>query len=294
MTEPPRGRTGDARPIVELRDVTVRRSGRTILGPLDLRIEPGERWAVIGANGSGKTTLLSVLGLTLWPTSGIVDVLGARFGRVDARVLRKRIGLASSAVEAVLREDLAPVELVMTARHAATEPWWHAFTAADRARAIELLGGLGMAAVADHSFGTLSAGERRRTSIARALMPDPDLLLLDEPAASLDLGARELLLRDLTGLAAGDRPDAMVLVTHHVEEIPAGFSHALALRAGRAVAAGPIDQVMTGPVLSETFALPIEVERRDGRRWARAAAAAEVAAAPDDTRPSHEASIIGR
>lgn len=294
MIEPPNGRSGDARPIVELRDVTVRRSGRTILGPLDLRIEPGERWAVIGANGSGKTTLLSVLGLTLWPTSGTVDVLGARFGRVDARVLRERIGLASSAVEAVLRDDLAPVELVMTARHAATEPWWHVFTAADRARASELLAGLGMAAVADHPFGTLSAGERRRTSIARALMPDPDLLLLDEPAASLDLGARELLLRDLTGLAAGDRPDAMVLVTHHVEEIPAGFSHALALRAGRAVAAGPIDQVMTGPVLSETFALPIEVERRDGRRWARAAAAAEVAAAPDDTRPSHEASIIGR
>lgn len=292
MTEPPRGRTGDARPVVELRGVTVRRSGRAILGPIDLRIEHGERWAVIGANGSGKTTLLSVLGLTLWPTTGRVEVLGARFGRVDARELRERIGLASSAVEAVLRNDLAPVELVMTARYAATEPWWHVFTTADRERANGLLAGLGMAAIADHPFGTLSAGERRRTSIARALMPDPDLLLLDEPAASLDLGARELLLEDLTRLAARDRPGAMVLVTHHVEEIPTGFSHALALRAGQAVAAGPIDQVMTGPVLAETFQLPIEVELRDGRRWARLAPAQGGGGA--DMRPSHEASIIGR
>lgn len=247
----------------------VRRAGRTILGPIDLTIRRGERWVVIGANGSGKTTLLSVVGLILWPTAGSVEILGARYGRVDSRDLRLRIGLAGSAVEDALRDDLTPIDLVMTARHAATEPWWHVFEDADRDRARGLLAGLGLADVADHAFGTLSAGERRRTSIARALMPDPELLLLDEPAASLDLGAREMLLRDLTALALEERPGAIVLVTHHPEEIPPGFSHALVLRAGRIVAAGPLDDILTDAVLSEAFDLPIVVERRAGRAWAR-------------------------
>jgi iron complex transport system ATP-binding protein len=259
----------DPDPIAKVRDLAVRRSGRTILGPLDLTIRAGERWAVIGANGSGKTTLLSVLGLTLWPTAGTVEVLGARYGRVDSRELRRRIGLASSAVEGVMRDDLTPVDLVMTARHAATEPWWHVFTDEDRSRARSFLDGLGLASVADHPFGTLSAGERRRTSIARALMPDPELLLLDEPAASLDLGARETLLRDLARLAGEARPAAMVLVTHHVEEIPTGFTNALVLRNGRIVSSGPIVEVLTDAVLSQAFDLPIVLTRRDGRAWAR-------------------------
>jgi iron complex transport system ATP-binding protein len=257
------------RPIAEIHDLLVRRGGRPILGPLDLIIRPGERWVVVGANGSGKTTLLSVLGLTLWPTAGTVDVLGARFGRVDSRTLREQIGLASSAVEGTMRSDLTPVDLVMTARHAATEPWWHEFTDADRERARSLLESLGLAHVADHPFGTLSAGERRRTSIARALMPDPDLLLLDEPAASLDLGAREALLHDLARLGDAGRPAAIVLVTHHVEEIPAGFTTALVLRSGQVVAAGPVAEVVTDEVLSRAFDLPIEVSHHDGRAWAR-------------------------
>jgi iron complex transport system ATP-binding protein len=261
-------RTAD-RAIVEVRDLLVSRAGRVILGPLDLTIRSGERWAVIGANGSGKTTLLSVLGLTLWPTTGTVEVLGARFGRVDARKVREQIGLASSAVEGMMRQDLTPIDLVMTARYAATEPWWHEFSDADRARARGLLENLGLANVAKHPFATLSAGERRRTSIARALMPDPELLLLDEPAASLDLGARETLLRDLTSLCGAARPAAIVLVTHHVEEIPSGFSNALVLRAGQAVAAGPIADVLTDEVLSRAFNLPIAVSRHDGRAWAR-------------------------
>jgi iron complex transport system ATP-binding protein len=256
-------------PIVDLHGLLVRRSGRPILGPLELTIRPGERWVVIGANGSGKTTLLSVLGLTLWPTAGTVDVLGARYGRVDARIVRERIGLASSAVEAVLRPDLTPIDLVMTARYAATEPWWHVFSDDDRHRARELLADLGLQAVAEHPFGTLSAGERRRTSIARALMPDPELLLLDEPAASLDLGARETLLRDLARLAGSARPAAIVLVTHHVEEIPDGFSKALVLRAGRAIAVGGLDDVLTDDVLSGAFDLPIAVARHGGRASAR-------------------------
>jgi iron complex transport system ATP-binding protein len=257
--------------IVEVRGLVVRRGGRTILGPLDWTVRAGERWVVLGPNGSGKTTLLSVLGLDLWPTAGTVDVLGARYGRVDSREVRRRIGSAGSAVEAALRADLTPVTIVKTARHAATEPWWHVYTDEDEDRAMDLLVGLGLAGVADHRYSTLSEGERRRTSIARALMPDPDLLLLDEPAASLDLGAREVLIGDVARLAADARPVAIILVTHHVEEIPGGFTHALVLGGGQAIASGPIDEVVSNENLSLAFELPIVVERRDGRVWARMA-----------------------
>ncbi len=171
----------------------------------------------------------------------------------------------------MFRDDLTPVDLVVTARYAATEPWWHVFADEDRARARGLLDDLGLTRVADHPFGTLSAGERRRTSIARALMPDPDLLLLDEPAANLDLGAREMLVRDLATLALAARPAAIVLVSHHVEEIPPGFTHALVLADGRVVGAGPLGAVVSGDVLTEAFGLPIVVDHRDGRAWARMA-----------------------
>jgi iron complex transport system ATP-binding protein len=255
--------------VVEVRGLVVRRGGRTILGPLDWTVRDGERWVVLGPNGSGKTTLLSVVGLQLWPTAGSVDILGARYGRVDSREVRRRIGSAGSAVEAALRADLTPMTIVMTARHAATEPWWHVYTDEDRDRAMDLLVGLGLAGVADHRYSTLSEGERRRTSIARALMPDPDLLLLDEPAASLDLGAREVLIGDVARLAADERPVAIILVTHHVEEIPGGFTHGLVLSRGQVVASGPLDTVVSNENLSLAFELPIIVERRDGRVWAR-------------------------
>jgi iron complex transport system ATP-binding protein len=264
------GPGGAERPaVVEVRGLTVRRGGRTILGPLDWTIRDGERWVVIGPNGSGKTTLLSVIALDLWPTSGTIDVLGARYGQVDSRVVRRRIGVSGSAVEATFRGDLTPLTLVMTARHAATEPWWHEYTDQDRERAMDLLVGLGLAAVAEHGYGTLSEGERRRTSIARALMPDPDLLLLDEPAASLDLGAREILIGDVTQLAGQARPSVIVLVTHHVEEIPSGFTHALILADGQPIAAGPLESIVSDDNLSLAYELPISVERRDGRVWAR-------------------------
>lgn len=224
---------------------------------------------MLGPNGSGKTTLLSTIGLELWPTAGTVDVLGARYGRVDSRDHRRRIGTASSGVEAALRPDLMPVTLVMAARHAATEPWWHVYSDADRARARGLLEGLGLASVADQPYATLSAGERRRVSIARALMPDPDLVLLDEPGASLDLGARETLIDDLTALAAAPRPEAIVLVSHHVEEIPPGFRHALVLAGGVAVGAGPIEMVLADEALTRAHGMPITVEWRDGRASAR-------------------------
>jgi iron complex transport system ATP-binding protein len=272
--------------VICLEGLVVRRAGRTILGPLDWHVRAGERWAVIGPNGSGKTTLLSVAGMALWPTAGRVEVLGSRYGKVDSRELRRRIGIAGSAVEATLRDDLAPVDLVMTARHAAAEPWWHEYTDADRDRARRLLADLGVAATADRPYGTLSAGERRRVSIARALMPDPDLLLLDEPAASLDLGARETLLADLAGLAAAARPAAIALVSHHLEEIPVGFTHGLVLAAGRVVAAGPLEAALTSNTLSEAFGLPLVVRWRDGR------ASAQLDPATADTEPSHAAATL--
>ena len=173
-----------------------------------------------------------MVSLYLWPTSGTVDVLGGRFGRMDAREQRRRIGYAGSALEAEMDEALSPSQLVLSARHAALAPWWHVYDDADRARAAALIERFGIAHVADHPFRTLSSGERRRVSIARALMPDPDLLLLDEPGAGLDLGARETLIRDLTGLAGEPRPESIVLVSHHVEEIPPGFGHALVLADG--------------------------------------------------------------
>ena len=265
----------DPDPVVAVRGLVVRRAGRTILGPLDWTIRSGERWVVLGPNGSGKTTLVSVVGLELWPTAGSVEVLGAHYGRVDSRELRKRIGTAGSAVEGSLRGDLTPVTLVMTARHAATEPWWHVYGEDDRVRARDLLERLGVARVADHDYDTLSAGERRRTSIARALMPDPDLLLLDEPAASLDLGARETLVHDLAALAREPRPAAIVLVTHHAEEIPPEFTHALVLADGQAVASGPLDEVLRDDVFSRAFGMSITIERRDGRAWARMATSDE-------------------
>ena len=233
---------------------------------MDWQVRPGERWVVLGANGSGKTTLLSVVGLSLWPTTGVVTVLGERYGRVDVREVRRRDRVRRERRGGRLPRRPAPVDLVMSAINAATEPWWHDYSDDDRARARAVLGRLAMAGAADQTFGTLSAGERRRVSIARALMPDPDLLLLDEPAASLDLAARETVLADLARLAADDRPAAIVLVSHHVEEIPPGFGHALVLAGGRAVAAGPIDEVLRSDVLSSAFGMPLVVERRDGRR----------------------------
>lgn len=255
--------------VVELRGVTVRRAGRTILGPLDWQVRDGERWIVLGPNGSGKTTLLSVASMNLWPTTGTVDVLGERYGRTDARELRRRVGFAGSAIEAAMRPDLTPETLIMTARHGAFEPWWHIYDAADHERARELGTRMGLADHLDQAFGTLSAGERRRTSIARALMPDPDVLILDEPTASLDLAARELLLADLETLARDARPRAVIVVSHHLEEIPLGFGHALVLAGGRVLAAGSCDSVLRDDILGEAFGLALTVERRDDRWTAR-------------------------
>jgi iron complex transport system ATP-binding protein len=255
--------------VVRLRNVAVRRAGRTILGPIDWAIGRGERWVVVGPNGSGKTTLVQVASTNLWPTTGLVEVLGATIGRVDARELRRRIGYAGAGLESAFEPDLPALDIVVSARHAALATWWHDFTDDDRARAKALLDRLGVADLARRAFGLLSTGERRRVQIARALMPEPELLILDEPAAGLDLGARETLVRDLGRLATADTPAAIVLVTHHVEEIPPGFGHGLVLASGRAVAAGEIGGAISSDALAAAFELPIRVDRLDGRFQAR-------------------------
>jgi iron complex transport system ATP-binding protein len=248
-------------------------------------VAAGERWVILGPNGGGKTTLLSVASMSLWPTRGTVDVLGERYGRTDARELRRRIGVAGSAVEAAMRPDLTPETLIMTARHGAFEPWWHVYDDADRARARALGASLGLAGHLDQPFGTLSAGERRRTTIARALMPDPEILFLDEPMASLDLGARERLLEDLRRLAGARRPAAIVLVTHHLEEIPAGFEHLLVVARGQPVARGSVAEVLDPRVLEAAYGIPVDLSQHGGRWSARMRPQPSGAPAGDGVRP---------
>ena len=257
-----------AEPALRLTAVRLVRDGKTILDDISWEVRPDERWVVLGANGSGKTSLVRIASLYLHPSSGTVEVLGATLGRIDVRAHRRRIGLVSSSFTDLLRPTLTAADIVMTAKHAALEPWWHSYDDADRARALSLLDRFGCAPLADRVFATLSSGERQRVQLARTLMADPGLLLLDEPTAGLDLGGREDLVRRLAGLARDSSTPATVLVTHHVEEIPAGFGHVLLLREGRVLAAGPISEVLTAGALGECFGVALHLEHRDGRWWA--------------------------
>ena len=264
--------TDDSCPAVRLQDVRVVRNGTALLDGITWKVHPGERWALLGPNGSGKTTLLRVVGSALWPTSGIVEILGERLGRVDMRVLRQRIAVVSAAVGRSLRPAQPALDVVLTGRYAALETWWHEYTDADRVEAERLLdeAGFGGASFDERPFGLLSEGERQQVLLARALMGRPELLLMDEPAAGLDLGARERLVRRLARLASDPEVPPMILVTHHVEEIPPGITHASLLRDGALVASGPVDDVLTSEAVSEAFSLPVAVVRNDGRWTARA------------------------
>jgi iron complex transport system ATP-binding protein len=257
-------------PTLSLRGVRLVRDERVILDDIDWAVQPGERWVVLGRNGSGKTSIVRIASLYLHPSDGTVDVLGERLGRTDVRVLRRRIGLASAALARELRPDLRALDVVMTAKYAALEPWWHRYDDDDRARALALLERFGIAAYADRTFGTLSSGEQQRTLLARTLMTEPGLVLLDEPTAGLDLGGREELVGALTLLAGDDTAPPMVLVTHHVDEIPPGFTHVLLLRAGRIHAAGPIETTLTADALSGCFGMELVLERHGDRygAWA--------------------------
>lgn len=237
-----------------------------VLRGVDWVVAPGERWAVLGPNGSGKTTMFQLASGYLHPTRGVVEILGQRLGRVDVRRLREHIGLVSSAVAHKLVEAVSAADIVVSAVHGALEPWWHEYGPAERQRARGLLSEAGMAAIADRPFGVLSDGERQQVLLARALMTEPALLLLDEPAAGLDVGGRERLVARLGRLAADPEAPPTVMITHHVEEIPAGFSHALLLRAGRVVAAGCLHDVLTAETMSDTFGLPLLL-RSAGGRW---------------------------
>jgi len=258
-----------AGPALELGGVDVVRSQRRILAGVDWVVRPGERWAVLGPNGSGKTTLARVAGLWLRPSAGTVSVDGRVSGRTDVRTLRARIGFTSIALSDSLRADVDALDVVMTGRRAALEAWWHQWTDDDRDAARIELRRVGAEHLTGHRFGTLSSGERQRVLLARALAGTPVLLLLDEPAAGLDLGAREDLVDRLGALAADPATAPTVLVTHHPEEIPAGFTHALLLRDGAVTAAGPIEEVLTDGPLSECFGLALAVTRTDGRITAR-------------------------
>jgi iron complex transport system ATP-binding protein len=257
--------------VIDLDGVGVMRSGTHLLRDVRWQVELDERWVVLGPNGAGKTTLLNLAAAGLHPTSGTVRVLGERLGRTDVAELRTRIGLATPAVAERIPAGERVRDVVVTAAWSVVGRWRESYDPTDDARASGLLDQLGVAYLADRSYGTLSEGERKRVLVARALMTDPELLLLDEPAAGLDLGGREELVSRLAQLAHDPDAPALVLVTHHVEEIPPGFTHALLLRAGVVVAQGLLGETITSENLSRTFGLPLRVERSGGRFTARAA-----------------------
>ncbi len=246
----------------------VRRDGTVLLDSVSLRVGGDERWIVLGPNGSGKSTLTRVMAMYDHPTSGTVEVLGERLGSTDVRELRRRIGYASAALADQLRGDLVAHDVVRTARHGALEPWWHRYDDDDDRRATECLERLGVRHHSGRRFGTLSSGEQQRVLLARTLMNDPAVILLDEPTARLDLGGREELVATLSALALDPTSPPFVMVTHHVEEIPPGTTHVAMMGGGRITASGPIDVTLTAESLGACFGLELTLERRDDGRLA--------------------------
>lgn len=255
--------------LIEFEDVIVRRGGNVLVGPVTWKVELDERWVVLGPNGAGKTTLLRIAAAELFPTAGTAHVLSETFGRTDLSELRPRIGMSSSALANRVPTDEKVTDLVLSAGYGVLGRWREAYDRIDTDRAVEMLESLGAEHLAHRAYGTLSEGERKRVLIARALMTDPELLLLDEPAAGLDLGGREELVARLGELAADPDAPAMVLITHHVEEIPPGFTHALLLKEGGVVAQGLLDDVITAENLSKAFSQSITLDKVDDRFFAR-------------------------
>jgi iron complex transport system ATP-binding protein len=267
--------------VLEFADVSVRRGQATLLDRVSWRVGETDRWVVLGPNGAGKTTLLQVASAQIHPTDGVAGILDEVLGTVDVFELRPRIGLTSAALaERIPRHELVR-DLVVSASYAVVGRWRESYDDLDHDRARVLVDAMGASRLLDRTFGTLSEGERKRVQIARALMADPELLLLDEPAAGLDLGGREDLVATLSALARDPLSPATVLVSHHVEEIPPGFTHALLLREGRVVADGPIDEVLTEEHLEETFGMPLVLTHADGR-WAARRATEPALGSPDN------------
>jgi iron complex transport system ATP-binding protein len=256
--------------VVGIRGVSVIRSGNLLLDGIDWQIGRGERWVLLGPNGSGKTTLVSIASTYMWPSRGSVSLLGNVVGTVDVRELRRHIGIVSASLEDRIPPQLSARQVVVAGATGAIAPWWDRPARAIDDKAAEVLDVVGCATLADRRFELLSSGEKQRVQIARCLMLDPSLLLLDEPAAGLDLGAREQLAALLARLNADAGLAATIVVTHHVEEIASGTTHAIVLRSGRVVASGPVADTVTGPILTEAFGLPLHVERVGDRFVAQA------------------------
>ena len=256
--------------VVHLLDVTVRRGQTLLLDGVNLDIRADQRWVILGPNGAGKTTLLQIAAAQLHPTSGRAHVLGARLGAVNLAEIRPSIGLSSAALASRVPPEETALDVVVSAGYGVVGRWRESYDDFDFDRARELLDAMGVAPFADRIYGTLSEGERKRVLAARALMTDPELLLLDEPAAGLDLAGREDLLQRLDVLATAEGAPATILVTHHVEEIPSAFTHVLLMRGGKVVASGPMLDTLTDVTLSETFGLQLVLTQRRGRYFAHA------------------------
>lgn len=255
---------------LEFTDAVVRRDGRNIVDHVTWQVADDQRWVVLGPNGAGKTTLLQLADTLMHPTAGTVTILGETLGRTDVFEIRPRIGFASTAMAKRIPRDETVLNVVLTAAFSVTGRWNEQYENIDERRAQRVLGEWKLDHLAERTFGTLSDGEQKRVQIARAVMTDPELLLLDEPTASLDLGAREELLSLLSGYASSPTTPAMVMVTHHVEEIPVGFTHVLLIREGAVVVAGPIAETLTAEALTEAFGMPITLTSEGGRYAARA------------------------
>ncbi|MFI7589050.1 ABC transporter ATP-binding protein [Spongisporangium articulatum] len=254
--------------VLDLESVSIVRDGATLLDDVSWQVREGERWVVLGANGAGKTTLMQIAAAHLHPSKGRAEILGETLGRTDVFELRPRIGLASAATAERIPPGERIEDVVLTAAYAISGRWRERYDDMDEGRAADLLAAFGIKHLAGRRFGTLSEGERKRVQLARSMMTDPELVLLDEPAAGLDLGSRELLVRDLAGLAQDPTSPVLVLVTHHVEEIPPGFTHVLLLRDGKAVYSGPLNEGLTDANLTATFDVPLRVHHAADRWYA--------------------------
>lgn len=255
--------------VLDLNNVTVMRDKKPVLSNVDWQVESDQRWVIIGPNGAGKTTLLRVAAAQIQPSSGKAVVLDETLGEVNVFELRTRIGFASNALSSHIPNSETVLNSVMTASYAVTGRWNEQYDDVDVRRAMRVLNEWQLSALAERAFGTLSDGERKRAQIARAVMPDPELLLLDEPVASLDLAAREQTISVIGSYASEPAAPAIIMVTHHLEEIPAGFTHALVLSGGQVFAAGPIEPTLTSDKLSEAYGVSIDVDLADGRYRAR-------------------------
>ena len=258
-------------PVLALEEVTVIRDQRKILGPINWQVYEGQKWVILGPNGAGKTTLLRLLSALIHPSSGAVRILGETMGRVDVFELRPRIGFTSSAMTDLLPDEEKVVDIVLTSAYAIAGRWQEEYDLWDESRAKALLNTFGVRDLGERFFGTLSEGEKKRVQISRALMADPEVLLLDEPAAGLDLGGREDILARITNYTSDENAPVTIIVTHHIEEIPAGTTHALLLKGGEIAYAGPIQEVLNSATIENVFGVKVNLTFDGARYFASAA-----------------------